>query len=725
MALSNLSRSPICCLFFSLFFAPVHAQTLSVAAARSQAEGATVTVRGIVTNGAELGKVRYLQDGTAGIAAFPGTGSVAGFEAAVKVGDSIEVTGKLLVFNGLLEISPITAYQVISSNHPLPQPKPVSLADLHESLESQLVSVACTGFSKAGGTFSSATTYEMTDGNGFFAKVYLRSGHPLIGTTIPAAPVRLTAILSAYNTFQLLPRTAADFAAVPCFFYEKQPEQDNIQPTSFSLTWRTNTIAAARIRYGNTPALGNTVDVPGNNPAKTFTLNNLQPGTVYWAQVESEQDGQNILSEKRPYATRSTSSGQVKVFFNHPIDPAAANGLQPDGQSFQATLTETLARINAAEQTLDVAMYNVNRSDIVTALKAAHQRGVRVRYVGSSDAQNTTLQPPPPFGHILGNANALMHNKFLIADAALPDKAWVMGGSTNWTTGNMTDDYNNTLFLQDQSLARAYTLEFEEMFGSNGSQPDPARACFGAAKRDNTPHRFIIGDRKVESYFSPSDRTTSRITEALRAAQNEALFALYFFTKEEQAQAIVQAQTGGAQTRGIIDDTGSGSEYNYLLNNAVQVKSHPHPDLLHHKYAVVDASQPSSDPTVLTGSHNWTLAAETINDENTLIIHDAKIATLYKAEFEKRWSETTTSTAQPSTAPSIQLVPNPTDNEMLVIGPVQGTVTVRDTSGKEWLYELMHSGGTTRLRLEGLPTGSYFATIKTPDGLVTLPFQKI
>lgn len=702
------------------------AQTLSIASARSQAEGSTVTVRGIVTNGAELGRIRYLQDGTAGIAAYPGTGSAAGFEAAVKPGDSLEVTGKLLVFSDLLEISPITAYKVISSEHPSPTPRPVSLADLGESLEGQLLSIACASFDNAGGTFSGKTTFSLTDGGGTSAKLYLPNGHPLLGTPIPAAPVRLTAILSEYKSnFQLLPRTTADFVATPCFFYEKQPEQGDIQPNSFLLTWRTNAAAAAKIRYGTTPALGQTADVPSSGPAHTFQLGGLLPGTIYWVQVECERDGQKILSEKMPFATRSTSSGQIKVFFNHAIDPAAAVGLQPDGQTFQEVLAETLARINAAQQTLDVAMYNVNRTDIVAALKAAHQRGVRVRYVASADTENSALKPPPPFGHLFGNANALMHNKFIVADAALSDKCWVMSGSMNWTNGNMTDDFNNTLFVQDQSLARAYTLEFEEMYGSAGSQPDPTQARFGAAKRDNTPHQFVIGGRKVESWFSPSDRTTRHITDVLKTAQSEALFAVFFFTKEEQAQAIVKAHTNGAKTRGIMDDTGSGSEYNYLLSNFVQVKPHPAPAIFHHKYAVVDAGQTLSDPTVATGSHNWTLAAETANDENTLIIHDANIATLYKAEFEKRWSENTTSTAQPSTAFEVQLVPNPAENEVLVQGPVRGSVSVRDTLGKEWLYELLHSGGTTRLRLEGLPAGQYFATIKTFDGIVTLPFQKI
>jgi phosphatidylserine/phosphatidylglycerophosphate/cardiolipin synthase-like enzyme len=58
-----------------------------------------------------------------------------------------------------------------------------------------------------------------------------------------------------------------------------------------------------------------------------------------------------------------------------------------------------------------------------------------------------------------------MHNKFVIIDADDAQNAWVLTGSGNWTTGNLISDCNNFIFFQDQSLALAYRLEFEEMWG--------------------------------------------------------------------------------------------------------------------------------------------------------------------------------------------------------------------------------------------------------------------
>ena len=113
---------------FALFQNTLSAQ--SIATVRAQPLGSTVTVRGIVTNGAELGKIRYLQDGTAGIAAFPGTGSVPGFDTSVFPGDSIEVTGTLVSYHELLEISPITSFSIISSGNPLPKPKSIALVNI-------------------------------------------------------------------------------------------------------------------------------------------------------------------------------------------------------------------------------------------------------------------------------------------------------------------------------------------------------------------------------------------------------------------------------------------------------------------------------------------------------------------------------------------------------------------------------------------------------------------
>lgn len=108
-----------------------------------------------------------------------------------------------------------------------------------------------------------------------------------------------------------------------------------------------------------------------------------------------------------------------------------------------------------------------------------------------------------------------MHNKFIVIDAGDVMNSWVITGSLNHTHNNLGWDYNNMICIQDQSLALSFVIEFEEMWGTDGPQPNGESALFGSEKSDNTPHKFLIGGIPVELYFSPSDGTTSKIAQLI------------------------------------------------------------------------------------------------------------------------------------------------------------------------------------------------------------------
>lgn len=182
------------------------AQVISINNARILPVGDTVTVRGVVTNGYELGKIRYFQDGTAGIAANPGTGSVTGFETSVTAGDSIEVTGIIKSVYGLVVIDPILAFSEIAAVA-VPAPRTVSFSSLDPALEGQLVRIECVSFAAGGGVFDGGATYSAVDLSGYDARVAIRSGHPLDNDPIPGTPVSLTGVLSRYFDLQILPAT--------------------------------------------------------------------------------------------------------------------------------------------------------------------------------------------------------------------------------------------------------------------------------------------------------------------------------------------------------------------------------------------------------------------------------------------------------------------------------------------------------------------------------------
>jgi len=206
-------------------------------------------------------------------------------------------------------------------------------------------------------------------------------------------------------------------------------------------------------------------------------------------------------------------------------------------------------------------------------------------------------------------------------------------------------DYNNMIIIQDQAIAKCFTLEFEEMFGSTGLMPNTSLAKFGAAKEDNTPHNFIVGGNPMEVYFSPSDQTTSYIIDAMDATDYSLYFCILAFTKDEIRDAVKAAHDGfQVDVKGAIETTsGSGTEYDTLVAYGVDVQSHAGvSNVLHHKYAIIDQGVAGADPMVFTGSHNWSSSAESKNDENTVFVHNQEVANQYYQEFMARYCELAT-----------------------------------------------------------------------------------
>jgi phosphatidylserine/phosphatidylglycerophosphate/cardiolipin synthase-like enzyme len=351
--------------------------------------------------------------------------------------------------------------------------------------------------------------------------------------------------------------------------------------------------------------------------------------------------------------TRSPAqvSGVINVYFNKSVNtnlawfqPANAN------QDFVALLAP---RLNAAQRSIDVALYSLSGTPgilLAQTLVNAKNRGVRVRVICEDDNRNTA-----PFNTIVGNGIplitdrfdavndgvGLMHNKFFVIDGrgGAPESVWVWSGSWNPTDPGTNNDFQNVIEIQDPALANAFTLEFNEMWGSSTEVPSAANSRFGVRKTDNTPHRFVIGGRNVECYFSPSDRVTQKILSIVNGAQHSIGFQLLTFTRSDVATALVAKKNAGIRVRGDMDNnTDQGTQYPYLVANGVDVRLKTGVSgLLHHKYMIADAEFPYWNSITLTGSHNWSNSAENSNNENTLIVRDGNITNQYLQEFAARY----------------------------------------------------------------------------------------
>lgn len=185
----------------------------NIADARTFGIGSTVTISGVATNGGELGPIRYVQDATAGLACYGGP------ITGVNEGDSVTVTGPLIEFSGLLEISIVD--NVVNHGQAVVQPTPlqIPITSAGESLESQLVEIENVTFVQSG-SFAGNTTYQITDGTNQL-DVRVNSGTNLVGTAIPTGPVTVTGPLGQFNAnYQIVPRSTNDVVAYVAPLYE-------------------------------------------------------------------------------------------------------------------------------------------------------------------------------------------------------------------------------------------------------------------------------------------------------------------------------------------------------------------------------------------------------------------------------------------------------------------------------------------------------------------------
>jgi phosphatidylserine/phosphatidylglycerophosphate/cardiolipin synthase-like enzyme len=627
------------CLVVLLYVHPCYGQ-LTIAQARAAGANAVVTTKGLVTNGAELGTIRYFQDETAGLAVYD-------FNYATQInrGDSILVTGTLVDYNGLLEISTVTSLQVLSSGNTLPDTQTFSPAEIGEDQEGELVRINDVLFSAAGGTFAGNTSYPFT-ANGQTLSIYVRNNSPLVGQMIPPSTTDMVGIASQYlSNYQILPRDTNDFIAGPGIEVISTFTQSNLNYNGFSLDWTTNIPGSTGVRYGLTPTLelGNEYDV--NAVAlHSYTIVDLEAGQIYYCQGYSVANGDTAFTPIRPFGTISNSSGSMTAYFNTPCDTSVAIQ-QAAVQLFEAIDDTLIAYLDRAELSIDLTIYDFNNteiSNISQAVNDAVERGVVVRFIsdGSLATTNTGITELASGVHHIysptGDQYNIMHNKFVVIDAnhSNPLKPIVWTGSTNWTDRQINRDPNSVIIVQDQTLARAYTIEFNEMWGSTGVDADTTNSKFGPFKTDNTPHQFFIGNKNVECYFSPSDNVNSQLVETIELADSNAYFASMLITRQDIANALIDLNLTGGEVRGIIDNpSASGSQYTNLQTALDSTELFVNPDtnvIMHHKFLITDhAENLLQDPTLWVGSHNWTSSANTKNDENTLVIHDASLVNQY------------------------------------------------------------------------------------------------
>jgi phosphatidylserine/phosphatidylglycerophosphate/cardiolipin synthase-like enzyme len=306
-----------------------------------------------------------------------------------------------------------------------------------------------------------------------------------------------------------------------------------------------------------------------------------------------------------------------------------------------------VAFLEKAHESLDMALYDIRLPDepgdlVADALRAAAERGVRVRIAYNADHPERIFFPPPPSTRPelleampfptcgIPGIPDLMHHKYVVRDG---ESVWT--GSMNWTTDSWTIQENVVVVAEDASeLAAEYAQNFEELWET--------RNVDATGRRD--PRPLELDGRRVRAWFTPGhgEELSHRIGQAIACARRRVRIASPVITAGAVLGTLAEVS---AERRvdvcGVVDRTQMDNVVHQWRTNGHSAwkipilasvianadfkgkpstkytPETPH-DFMHAKVTV-------ADDVVFAGSFNLSRSGE-MNAENVVELHDAEVA---------------------------------------------------------------------------------------------------
>lgn len=147
----------------------------------------------------------------------------------------------------------------------------------------------------------------------------------------------------------------------------------------------------------------------------------------------------------------------------------------------------------------------------------------------------------------------------------------------------------------------------------------------------------LANQGSIQVFFSPKGGATAAIIEAIGGAQNTILVAAYSFTSSDIAQALLAAKKRGLKIKIILDKSQMSQKYSaatFFSNQGFDLRIDVKHAIYHNKFMIID------EKTIITGSFNFTKAAEFKNAENLLIIkNNQNLAERYKDAWIHDWQQ--------------------------------------------------------------------------------------
>ena len=302
---------------------------------------------------------------------------------------------------------------------------------------------------------------------------------------------------------------------------------------------------------------------------------------------------------------------------------------------------------------LDIAIYEYELQVIVDAVNAAFERGVKVRvlYHAQPDDDDTAINQASlekiPAANKRGRVtHNIFHNKFMVLSrldgAGQHQPEAVLCGSTNFTPNGVYRQANVVHVLDDERISASYLQTFEQVWAT----PDEV----GATRQWITQHNPMDPQQPLFAGFSPrsGQGDLRAFVEIINAAKKDVLFVTAFALPDDILNALLGQpqddilryglQNTASRITGFHADRSAEFAATALLNTGLEgwlrenMKGQKGNLLVHTKAVVTDFT--SDAPTIISGSHNLSVAASNGNDENYLIVRgDTDLADRYGLEL--------------------------------------------------------------------------------------------
>jgi len=130
----------------------------------------------------------------------------------------------------------------------------------------------------------------------------------------------------------------------------------------------------------------------------------------------------------------------------------------------------------------------------------------------------------------------------------------------------------------------------------------------------------------VEVYFSPNGGAANAVIREIEHARSEIRVQAYSFTHAGIAKALADAEKRGVDVQVILDKsnrTGKYSAADFVSHAGIPTYIDAKHAIAHNKIMIIDREE------ILTGSFNFTKAADEKNAENLLVLHSRDLARIY------------------------------------------------------------------------------------------------